>query len=238
MTSDYFLFLNIVGVAFFAISGALMGHNKNINGFGIVVVGAMTAVGGGTIRDLLLGKPIFWVVVSDYLFVVYLAILATILFIRYMPSPASFYFIVMDAIGLAVFNIVGIEKALIEGTGMLVAITMGLTTGIFGGLMRDVVCREVPLVMRGDLYASACLAGGLTYALLFAVDIDYAWCIVGSLFVTVFLRVGSVYWNWHIDLFHKRTHKKRMFLKDKSFARAGNEFTRAKKVIGSDHEGE
>jgi uncharacterized membrane protein YeiH len=149
MTSDYFLFLNIVGVAFFAISGALMGHNKNINGFGIVVVGAMTAVGGGTIRDLLLGKPIFWVIVSDYLFVVYLAILATILFIRYMPSPASFYFIVMDAIGLAVFNIVGIEKALIEGTGMLVAITMGLTTGIFGGLMRDVVCREVPLVMRG-----------------------------------------------------------------------------------------
>ena len=110
MSSDYFLFLNIVGVAFFAISGALMGHQKQINGFGIVVVGAITAIGGGTIRDLMLGKPIFWVEVSDYLFATYTAILVTIIFVRYMPSPANFYFIMMDAVGLAIFNIVGIEK--------------------------------------------------------------------------------------------------------------------------------
>ena len=81
MTSNYFMFLNIIGVAFFAVSGALMGHKKQINGFGIVVVGVMTALGGGTIRDLLLGKPIFWVTVSDYLFVTYLAILCTVLFL-------------------------------------------------------------------------------------------------------------------------------------------------------------
>lgn len=211
MSSDYFLFLNIVGVAFFAVSGALMGHQKQINGFGIVVVGAITAIGGGTIRDLMLGKPIFWVEVSDYLFATYTAILVTILFVRYMPSPANFFFIVMDAIGLAIFNIVGIEKALIEGTGMLVALTMGVVTGIFGGLMRDVICREVPLVMKSDLYASTCLAGGLTYAALFAMDVAYFWCILGALIVTVFLRLGSVYWNWNIDLFHKRTHKKRAF---------------------------
>lgn len=211
MTSNYFMFLNIIGVAFFAVSGALMGHKKQINGFGIVVVGVMTALGGGTIRDLLLGKPIFWVTVSDYLFVTYLAILCTILFVRYMPSPSNFFFILMDAIGLAIFNIVGIEKALIEGTGMTVALTMGMTTGIFGGLMRDVVCREIPLVMRGDLYASACLAGGLAYALLFSLDVAYVWCIVGALHVTVLLRIGSVYWNWRVDLFHKRTHKGRGF---------------------------
>jgi uncharacterized membrane protein YeiH len=84
-----------------------------------------------------------------------------------MPSPSNFYFILIDTIGLAIFNVVGIEKALISGTGMIVALTMGMTTGIFGGLMRDVVCREVPYVMRGDVYASACFAGGLTYAAFF-----------------------------------------------------------------------
>ena len=207
MSSDYFLFLNIVGVAFFAVSGALLGHDKNINGFGIVVVGVMTALGGGTLRDLLLGKPIFWIETSEYLLATYTAIFATVLFIRYMPSPANFYFILIDTVGLATFNVIGIEKALISGTSMIVALTMGMTTGIFGGLMRDVVCREVPYVMRGDIYASACFAGGLTYAALFAVDIPYIWCILGSIFVTVSLRIASLHFGVKIDLFRKRTPK-------------------------------
>ena len=139
MSTEYFIVLGVVGVAFFAVSGALLGHDKSINGFGIVVVGVMTALGGGTLRDLLLGKPIFWVETSEYLLATYSAIFATVLFIRYMPSPSNFYFILIDTIGLAIFNVIGIEKALISGTGMIVALTMGMTTGIFGGLMRDVV---------------------------------------------------------------------------------------------------
>ncbi|WP_394220967.1 trimeric intracellular cation channel family protein [Alteromonas gracilis] len=207
MSSDYFIVLGIIGVAFFAVSGALLGHDKNINGFGIVVVGVMTALGGGTLRDLLLGKPIFWVETSEYLLATYLAIFATVLFVRYLPSPSNFYFIFIDTVGLAIFNVMGIEKALISGASMIVALTMGMTTGIFGGLMRDVVCREVPYVMRGDVYASACFAGGLTYAALFAFDIPYIWCILGSISVTVLLRVASLHWGVKIDLFRKRTPK-------------------------------
>lgn len=207
MSSDYFIVLGIVGVAFFAVSGALLGHDKNINGFGIVVVGVMTALGGGTLRDLLLGKPIFWVETSEYLLATYPAIFATVLFVRYMPSPSNFYFILIDTIGLAIFNVMGIEKALMSGTGMIVALTMGMTTGIFGGLMRDVVCREVPYVMRGDVYASACFTGGLTYAALFTLDISYLWCILGSILVTVLLRIASLHWGVKIDLFRKRTPK-------------------------------
>ncbi len=205
MSSEYFTVLGIIGVAFFAVSGALMGHDKNINGFGIIVVGTMTALGGGTLRDLLLGKPIFWVETSEYLVATYTAILSTVLFIRYLPSPSNFYFICIDTIGLAIFNVIGIEKALIEGTGMIVALTMGMTTGIFGGLMRDVVCREVPYVMRGDVYASACFAGGLTYAALFSIDIPYLWCILGSIAVTTLMRIASIHWGVKIDLFQKRT---------------------------------
>ncbi|GFD68014.1 trimeric intracellular cation channel family protein [Alteromonas sp. KUL106] len=207
MSSEYFVVLGIIGVAFFAVSGALLGHDKNINGFGIVVVGVMTALGGGTLRDLLLGKPIFWVETSEYLIATYTAIFATVLLIRYLPSPSNFYFIIIDTIGLAIFNVIGIEKALISGTGMIVALTMGMTTGIFGGLMRDVVCREVPYVMRGDVYASACFAGGLSYAALFACDIPYIWCILGSISVTVLLRVSSLHWGLKVDLFRKRTPK-------------------------------
>ena len=204
MTTEYFHFLGVLGVAFFAVSGTLLGHEKKINGFGVVVVAAMTALGGGTVRDVLLGEPIFWISSPDYLLSTYSAIIGTILFIRYMPPLSNYYFIFVDAVGLAIFNIMGIEKALINGSGMIVAITMGMTTGIFGGLMRDVVCREIPLVMQGDVCASACLAGGLTYAALFSLDIPYVWCIVGSILVTVLLRVGSEHWGWRVNLFKKR----------------------------------
>lgn len=203
MTSDYFLFLGLFGVAFFAVSGALMGHEKSINGFGVVVVASVTALGGGTIRDLLLTLPIFWVETPSYLYSTYGAVVLTVLSIRYLPPLSNYYFILMDAAGLAIFNIMGIEKALIEGTGMVVALTMGMTTGIFGGLLRDVICREVPLVMRGDLYATACLSGGLAYAALFALDIPYVWCILGSLFTTVFIRLGALHWGWKPNIFRK-----------------------------------
>lgn len=203
MTSDYFLFLGLFGVAFFAVSGALMGHEKSINGFGVVVVALVTALGGGTIRDLLLTLPIFWVETPSYLYSTYGAVVLTVLSIRYLPPLSNYYFILMDAAGLAIFNIMGIEKALIEGTGMVVALTMGMTTGIFGGLLRDVICREVPLVMRGDLYATACLSGGLAYAALFALDIPYVWCILGSLFTTVFIRLGALHWGWKPNIFRK-----------------------------------
>ena len=96
---------------------------------------------------------------------------------------------------MAIFNIVSIEKSLIEGTTMIVAITMGMTTGIIGGLMRDVICREIPLVMREELILLRVCSGGLTYAALFLLGVSYILCILGSLFITVFLRLGALHWG-------------------------------------------
>lgn len=109
---------------------------------------------------------------------------------------------------MAIFNIIGIEKALIEGADMVVAITMGMTTGIFGGLMRDVICREVPLVMGEELYSTACLSGGLTYAALFTLEVSYIWCIIGAFAVTVFLRLGAIHFGWQPNLFRKSSFKR------------------------------
>ena len=207
MTAEYFNFLSLIGVAFFAISGALLGHDKDIGGFGVVVVGSVTALGGGTLRYILLNQPVFWIANPDYLYATYGAIFVTVMFIRHLPDVSNYYMLLVDAIGMAIFNVVGIEKALIEGTTMVVALTMGMTTGIFGGLIRDVICREVPLVMREELYSTACFAGGLTYATLFLLDVPYLWCIIGSLLVTVFLRLGALHFGWQPNLFRKRTPK-------------------------------
>jgi uncharacterized membrane protein YeiH len=203
MTDDYFHILNLLGVAFFAVSGTLLGYEKKVGGFGVVVVASVTALGGGSLRDLLLNEPVFWVADPDYLYSTYAAICISIFFIRYLPNVSNYYFLLLDAIGMAIFNIVGIEKSLIGGTGMVIAITMGTTTGIFGGLIRDVICREIPSVMRKELYASACISGGLVYAALFALGSPYIWCILGSLFATVFLRMGALHWRWRPKIFHK-----------------------------------
>ena len=208
MTSEYFHFLSIIGVAFFAISGTLLGHEKSVGGFGVVVVATVTALGGGTLRDILLNKPVFWIAQPDYLYATYIAIFASILSIRHLPDLSNTTMLLMDAVGMAIFNIIGIEKALSGGADMVVAITMGMTTGIFGGLMRDVICREVPLVMGEELYSTACLSGGLTYAALFTLEVSYIWCIIGAFAVTVCLRLGAIHFGWQPNLFRKSSFKR------------------------------
>ncbi len=204
VSNDYFLFLNLMGVAFFAVSGALMGYDKEVDGIGIIVLASVTALGGGTLRDILLSEPIFWVEQVYYLYSTYIAILLTILLIRHVSRLSQNYLLFFDAVGLGLFNIIGIEKSLINETGMVIAITMGVTTGVFGGLIRDVICKEIPLVMRGELYATACIAGGLAYAALLYLGAPYIWCILGALFTTMFLRLGAIHWGWQPRLYKKR----------------------------------
>ena len=186
----------------------MLGHEKSVGGFGVVVVATVTALGGGTLRDILLNKPVFWIAQPDYLYATYIAIFASILSIRHLPDLSNTTMLLMDAVGMAIFNIIGIEKALIGGADMVVAITMGMTTGIFGGLMRDVICREVPLVMGEELYSTACLSGGLTYAALFTLEVSYIWCILGAFAVTVCLRLGAIHFGWQPNLFRKSSFKR------------------------------
>ncbi|WP_350636497.1 TRIC cation channel family protein, partial [Pseudoalteromonas sp. GW168-MNA-CIBAN-0100] len=94
----------------------LLGHEKNIGGFGVVVVGSVTALGGGTLRDILLNQPVFWIAEPDYLYATYGAIFIAVVFIRHLPHVSNYYMLLVDVLGMAIFNIVGIEKSLIEGT--------------------------------------------------------------------------------------------------------------------------
>lgn len=150
------------GTFAFAISGIRLASAKQFDWFGAYVVGVVTAVGGGTIRDILLNAVPFWMEQASYLIVSALALLFVIAFRKYVIRLNNTFFI-FDAIGLGLFVVVGIAKTLDFGFPMWVAIVMGTITGSFGGMMRDILINEEPLIFRKDIYALACVFGGLIY---------------------------------------------------------------------------
>ena len=199
--TDWFHWLNLAGVAVCAISGTLMAYQKKMDGFGVVVLASVTAIGGGTLRDIMLDLPVFWIQNTDYIYTTLIAALATIACLRVSPRFPYHYLLIADAFGLALFNVVGMEKALIHEAPMSVAIAMGTITGVFGGLLRDVICREVPLVLNGELYAITCITGGLSYALLLYSGFDQHYCPWAALLVTVVMRLCAMRWHWQLPVF-------------------------------------
>jgi uncharacterized membrane protein YeiH len=159
---DFITFCDYAGTFAFAISGIRLASAKQFDWFGAYVVGIVTAVGGGTVRDILLNATPFWMEQPSYLIVSGLALLFVIAFRKYVIRLNNTFFI-FDAIGLGLFVIVGVVKTLDFGFPMWVAIVMGTITGSFGGMMRDILINEEPLIFRKDIYALACVFGGVAY---------------------------------------------------------------------------
>jgi len=156
--------LEFLGTFAFAISGIRLASGKQIDWFGAYIIGLITAIGGGTLRDLLLDLTPFWMTNSIYFSTTAFALLATLLFKEriFKLGEALFLF---DAIGLGLFTVVGITKSVDAGLPVWVSITMGTITGTVGGVLRDVLLNEVPALFKRDIYAVACIAGGLIYFL-------------------------------------------------------------------------
>lgn len=160
---ETFLFVTeMVGTIACAISGIRLAATKNFDWFGAYIVGLVTAIGGGTLRDVLLDIPVFWMQTWWYLAVTALS-LATVIVFRNMLVSRDKVLFIFDSIGLAMFCVIGIQKTLAVGYPMWVATVMGIITGAFGGVIRDILINEEPLVFRKDIYATACLAGALVY---------------------------------------------------------------------------
>ena len=154
--------LDFIGTLAFAISGIRLASAKQFDLFGAYVVGVTTAIGGGTLRDLMLDLPPFWMTNSFYLFCSALALLWVIIFRKWLVHQNNTWFI-FDTIGLALFTVTGIEKTLGAGFPFWTAIIMGAMTGAGGGVLRDVFINEVPLIFRKEIYALACVIGGCVY---------------------------------------------------------------------------
>lgn len=155
-------FIDYLGTFAFAISGIRLASAKQFDWFGAYIVGLVTAIGGGTIRDLLLDITPFWMQQPSYLIVTGIALLFVLVFGRYVIRLSNTFFI-FDTIGLGLFVVVGIERTLAAGFPFWVAIVMGMITGSAGGIMRDVFINVEPLIFRKDIYALACVFGGLVF---------------------------------------------------------------------------
>lgn len=191
--------IEVLGTIAFAISGIRLAAAKSFDWFGAYVVGFATAIGGGTLRDLLIGQPVFWMVSWLYVAVTGLSLLAVIIFRQVLIKGFRTLFI-FDAIGLALFVVVGIEKSLAVGYPMWVAVIMGMITGSFGGIVRDILIRELPLFFRKDIYATACLAGGILYGIFYEIGLGTVVCEIVCATVVVGLRVMAVRYGWSLPI--------------------------------------
>ena len=193
--------LDMMGTAVFAVTGALAAGRKQMDVFGVVVLGCVTALGGGTLRDMLLGiRPVFWVAAPSYLAVATLAAVGTFLAARRFQLPSRLL-VYADAVGLAVFTVIGFQRSMHTFPSYSVAAVMGMTTGVVGGMARDILAGEIPLILRREIYASASLCGAALLAVLSAVHFPAPGAALMAGGATLALRLAAVRWNLSLPLF-------------------------------------
>ena len=158
-----FYTLDIIGTFAFAISGVLIAMQKRMDPFGIFIIAFVTAVGGGTLRDMLIGKtPVGWMKDLNYVYVIALAVIFSIIFRKKLNRLRTSLFL-FDTIGLGVFTIIGVEKGISIDLHPIICIALGTMSASFGGVIRDILCNEIPVIFRKEIYATACIIGGITF---------------------------------------------------------------------------
>lgn len=187
--------IDILGVVAFTISGVLIAINKKMDLFGILIIGFVTAVGGGTLRDLLIGNtPVTWMQDITYTYVILGAAIAAIIFrtkINYLRTSLFLF----DTIGISIYTLIGIQKGMDVGLHPIICIALGTMTASFGGVMRDILCNEIPVIFREEIYATACILGGATYFILSEFPIQDNWVFVISGLVVAITRLLAVTFN-------------------------------------------
>jgi len=197
-------YLNLLGTMVFALSGALSAGRRRFDLSGVVLVACVVGVGGGTLRDLLLGlTPVFWV--REPLWLGVSAATGAALFVigrRWQPPYRLF--LSADALGLGTFTVIGVERALALGLHPAIAVLMGALTGVGGGFLRDVLCGEIPLILQREIYVTAALAGGAALVLLAPAAPVGPWPTLACLLVVVGLRLAAIHWNLNLPVFGGR----------------------------------
>lgn len=191
--------IEIIGTFAFAISGVRLASTKEFDWFGAYVVGLSTAIGGGTIRDLLINVTPFWMTDYMYLIVTGFALLFVIFFGKYIIHMNNTIFI-FDAIGLGLFVVVGVQKTVFQGYAYWVAIIMGTITGIAGSIIRDIFINEEPLVFRKDIYALTCVFGAMTYCLLDYLKVNPIFSPLACASAIIVLRILSTKYHWGLPV--------------------------------------
>lgn len=189
--------IEVLGTIAFAISGIRLASAKRFDWFGAVVIGFVTAVGGGTTRDLLLDIPVFWMQASRYIWCTIFALIIVLLFRKYLVhlNNTIFWF---DCIGLGLFVVVGYEKAMALDYPVWVCVSMATITGIVGGIIRDILINEIPIIFTQELYAVACILGGVLFSILHYLNVELTVIEIATAAFVVLIRVIAT--KYHIKL--------------------------------------
>lgn len=216
----YFTYADYIGTFTFAISGALAAQKRSFDIFGVIVVAALTAMGGGTIRDMVLGiRPVTWVTEPIYLSFILLAVASVAIanmFSIFSRNTMKNSLVFFDAFGLAVFTIIGAQVAMQHPDHTFpVVVVMGVVTGVAGGVLRDIVCNEVPLIFQKEIYASAAALGAAMYFVLVYLDSPPLLALLVPLLSTLGLRLFSHYLNWSLPILRSIEHNSSSNNKDR-----------------------
>ena len=194
--AEVFYLLELIGIIAFAVSGMLEAQNRDMDPVGVFAIACITAFGGGTLRDVILNnQPVYWIDHQEFpLLILFLTIgFSYVPRLRQIPARSIIF---PDAIGLAVFSVLGTQLALSLGTPAFSAILLGVITGTFGGMTRDIICNETPFIFRKEhLYASCALAGSTTYWLLTLISLPEGLAMVAGCLVVVIMRLLSVHFD-------------------------------------------
>ncbi len=183
----FFQTLDILGTIAFAISGVLVAMHKRLDPFGVLIIAFVTAVGGGTLRDIMVGvTPVSWMNNITYVYVIIGSTLFAVVFRDQLKHLRRSLFL-FDTIGIGLYTVVGIETGLVAGLHPLICIALGTMTACFGGVIRDILSNEIPVIFRKEIYATACILGGFTYFILreFLKDQNYLFIIAGLVVIAI-----------------------------------------------------
>ena len=196
---------DLLGTVTFAVSGVLTALHKRLDSFGIFIIAFVTAVGGGTFRDVLIGNtPVSWMLELRYIYTICLAVVFALIFRNYLKHLRTSLFL-FDTVGLGIFTIIGIEKGLEVGLHPIICILLGTISACFGGVSRDILCAEIPIIFRKEIYATACIIGGLFFLGFSELHMPKNILYLSTASVIIVIRILAVKYKLSLPSFYKST---------------------------------
>lgn len=193
-----FYILDLLGTMAFAMSGVLTALNKKMDPFGVFVIAFVTAVGGGTLRDVLIGRtPVGWMLDLNYVYMIGLGYLLAVIFRKKLDKLRVSLFL-FDTIGLGVFTLIGLERGIVTGLHPVICIALGTMTACFGGVIRDILCNEIPVIFRKEIYATICIIGGCVFFLLRKLNVSTDVLYLSTSGIIIAIRLLAVTQKWSL----------------------------------------
>ncbi len=200
----FYLTIDVLGTAAFAISGVLIAMEKKLDLFGVFIIAFVTAIGGGTLRDILIGNtPVVWMRDHTYIVIVLVNVILAVLLVNQLKYLRKTLFL-FDTIGIGLFTMAGIEKGLSADLSPIICVALGTITASFGGVLRDILCNEIPVIFRKEIYATACIFGGFCYFLFRLLPMNAEYAYLGGILVIIAIRLLVVKFKISLPSIYKK----------------------------------